>query len=520
MATKFDHAEIAATSLGLTRRQFMQRLGGLCALGLLDPMIVAQAADPDIKRLSWLANRTAAGEGSWPIAKIEGEIPKELAGTLYRVGPGQKETFGVPLKHFFDGDAYVKAYSFRDGRASLRGQFVATPERGEEIAAGKMLYAEFGTLPAPLEPGQRRRGMKNQPNVNIISWDGRLLGLSEGGHPSAISPNDLSFLGYWDFYGTLPRNVPFTAHPKFDAETGVGYAFGIEQGMAARLMVYRMEKDGRLTQLYAYPLKTYLMIHDMVLAGDYLVFVIPPVKMNIMDMLSGKSSLADALHYFESEPLRLLVARRDGQGEPKMIEQPSALVFHHGNGFARDGKLVWESMLATTGGAMNDIANWRAEKFTQATPPIMTRLEIDPEAGTVVSRKDLETNQEFPRFDMRRASRPARYLYTMHGEIPGDPFAFTRLLKHDLEKGASEIKEGPAGCALGETVFAPREGGKAEDDGWLFQEGYDAARDETYMEIKDAATLEFAARIWTGRHLPLGFHGNFVPGAFVEPASA
>jgi hypothetical protein len=33
------------------------------------------------------------------------------------------------------------------------------------------------------------------------------------------------------------------------------------------------------------------------------------------------------------------------------------------------------------------------------------------------------------------------------------------------------------------------------------------------MEIRDAQTLDFAARIWAnGQHFPLGFHGNFYSG--------
>jgi all-trans-8'-apo-beta-carotenal 15,15'-oxygenase len=71
---------------------------------------------------------------------------------------------------------------------------------------------------------------KNQPSVNVIRWDGsKLLGLSEGGHPTAIDPTDLSYQGDWDFYGTLPKDLSFTAHPKFDPVKGAGYTYGIKK---------------------------------------------------------------------------------------------------------------------------------------------------------------------------------------------------------------------------------------------------------------------------------------------------
>ena len=101
-----------------------------------------------------------------------------------------------------------------------QSRFIATPERVQETAAGKMLYNEFGTA-APSKDGPGPGG-KNQPSINVISWDGRLLGLSEGGHPSAVDPDTLAFQGHWDFHGTLPKDVSFTAHPKFDPVTGIG----------------------------------------------------------------------------------------------------------------------------------------------------------------------------------------------------------------------------------------------------------------------------------------------------------
>jgi hypothetical protein len=40
-----------------------------------------------------------------------------------------------------------------------------------------------------------------------------------------------------------------------------------------------------------------------------------------------------------------------------------------------------------------------------------------------------------------------------------------------------------------------------------------------YLEIRDAAGLDFIARVWTGQPFPLGFHGNFSSGSFVSPGN-
>ncbi|HYE72206.1 MAG TPA: carotenoid oxygenase family protein, partial [Blastocatellia bacterium] len=322
-----------SSQLGLTRRQFAQMLGMAGALGLVESQTLARVLVEDRRRLSYLANRTAGSEGAWELKKIEGKLPKALNGTLIRTAPGQKEVFGVQLKHLFDGDAYLSRFDIREGRVSLMAKFLDTPQRLEEISAKRMLYSEAGTLAPPLPEGYKlKHGGKNQPSVNIIRWDGRYLGLSEGGHPIAIDPKTLSYQGEWDFYGTLPPDVTFTAHPKFDPQTGEGYTYGVRRGMGLALTVFRMQRDGRLKQLYSLPQQYYLMIHDMMLSRDHIIFVIPPVYVEFQRMMRGeKGAPFDFVKYSDQIPTRLIILRKDGAGKPIMIDQPPGMVFHHGN---------------------------------------------------------------------------------------------------------------------------------------------------------------------------------------------
>jgi len=58
------------------------------------------------KSIRRVAARTASGEGLWTNLRIEGKLPKGLNGTLFRTSPGKSESYGVNLRHLFDGDAY------------------------------------------------------------------------------------------------------------------------------------------------------------------------------------------------------------------------------------------------------------------------------------------------------------------------------------------------------------------------------------------------------------------------------
>jgi all-trans-8'-apo-beta-carotenal 15,15'-oxygenase len=501
---------IEAAGRGMTRRRFGQLLGAAGALGLVDRHVLARAFSEGKRSLASLVNRTASGEGAWALTEVEGTVPRDLVGTLFRVCPGQRENHGVVYRHLFDGDAFVAAYRFRDGKVSMRARFVETSQRLQELKVGRMLYGEFGTPAPPAPPGVVLGTRKNQPSVNVIHWDGHLLGLSEGGHPTGLDPADLSYQGLWDFRGTLPPNVSFTAHPKFDPATGVGYGWGVSQGASPSLEVFRMERDGTLTRLHRVPLGGFYMIHDMLLAERHLVFVIPPVKIDLGALFAGAATVADALRYAASEPTRFVVLRRDGTGEPVVVEQPANMVFHHGNAFERDGKLVIDSILSPDGSVLRALATWADDRASEPPPQRLTRLVLDLAGRRVESRAEMDQSVEFPRFDTRRSGAEARYLYTI-GSGRGAEYRFVdrALVRHDLRAGRSDRVEAASGRAIGEAVFVPHPGRQEEDRGWLLLQGYDAHRDRNFLEVRDAGTMQLEARAWTPIHFPLGFHGNF-----------
>lgn len=498
-------------NLGMRRRDFAKLIGAAAIFGLVESrgalgQILAGKKEQSLFRL---ANETARAEGEWQLTKIEGKVPRDLNGKLLRVCPGQKENFGVSMKHLFDGDAFLSRFDFREGRVSLKTKYVETPQRAEEQQMRQMLYNEFGTKKPPLPENYKTRHKgKNQPSVNVIRWDNRLLGLSEGGHPSAINAETLSYEGEWDFYGTLPKDVSFTAHPKFDAATGEGYTYGIKKGRGLTLTVFRMEKNGSLAEIGAFAQPELFMIHDVALSANHLVFVIPPVKFDLPTLMSGKATPADALRYGEKQPTRILIARKDGSGAPIQIEQPAAMVFHHGNAFEKDGKLIFDSLLTPDDSILRTLHSISADKIPATTPNRLTRFTVDLASGKLESRRELGSNHEFPRFDDRLIGKNARFLYTAAAETNGF-LESAAIMRHDLQTGGNKKVSAGKNRIFGEPVFVPRNGKTGETEGWILALGYDAPRHETFLEIRDAATMDFAARVWTRNYIPLGFHGNF-----------
>src|SRR5207248_5446724 len=108
--------------------------------------------------------------------EVEGALPAELEGTLYRIGPARHDVYGERYRHWFDGDGMVHALRLSGGKAEYRNRFVATDKKREEDAAQRRLYPGFGTPPAGGPLARMRHVLpKSAANTNIVFHAGKLL---------------------------------------------------------------------------------------------------------------------------------------------------------------------------------------------------------------------------------------------------------------------------------------------------------------------------------------------------------
>lgn len=123
-------------------------------------------------REGWIKGfETARTETSYEIQDIvEGSIPQDLTGTLFRNGHAKFDVEGLEIAHPFDGDGMISAVTFKDGRAFFRNRFVETEGYKKEKASKKIEYrGTFGTQ----KPGGWIRNIfdtrrKNVANTNVI----------------------------------------------------------------------------------------------------------------------------------------------------------------------------------------------------------------------------------------------------------------------------------------------------------------------------------------------------------------
>ncbi len=493
--------------MNFSRRDFSKLLLGAGALGLVDLDVFGQVLGDSKRAMRYLATQNASGEGVWTNLKVDGKIPKDLSGTLFRTAPGQSSNHGVKLRHLFDGDAYVSGWQFRNGKASLQGRYVPTPGRLKEKKAGKMLFNEYGTnAPGP------RQGGKNQPSVNIIEWQGKLLGLSEGSLPTIIDPKTFDFEGYENFGGVVPDYLTFTAHPRFDPVSGDMFAWGFEKRPPGTMHIIKANrKTGEAETLYKMPQRGFNMVHDAMLTENYFVVLILPTAYDLSMIMSGKP-MGDAIKFAEKQPSMLYAFPRDTKGgtaKPIEIELPPYIIFHYGNAYEKKPNLItFETIASTDKQLLEVLRSWREDTLPEFERPRLKQITVDLAKKTVVSSNDIAENVEFPRYDMRLTGSKARYLYVADKLYDKD----ASIIRVDLEKQTMQKAAMGKTRTVAEPVFVPRTSEINEDRGWVLAQGYDADKNENFLEIRDAQTLDFAARIWAaGQHFPLGFHGNFYP---------
>jgi carotenoid cleavage dioxygenase-like enzyme len=205
-----------------------------------------------------------------PLPLLSGAIPANFRGTLYRNGPARLERGGRRVGHWFDGDGAVLAVHFTDTGVQATYRYVKTQEYLQEEQAGKLLFGGYGRVPPGSLWDRFTKPLKNAANTSVLPLSDRVLALWEGEHPHALDLQTLETQGK-DNLGGLASNLPYSAHPKIDPQTGEIFNFGVSLGSSVTLNIYRSDKTGQIQQQGHIPLKGIPLIHDFVLAGQYLV---------------------------------------------------------------------------------------------------------------------------------------------------------------------------------------------------------------------------------------------------------
>jgi len=458
--------------------------------------------------------RPTQRQDCYRITDVEGEIPRELHGTLYRNGPSQRifPKQGYEALHLFDGDALVHAFRFDDGRLDYKGRFVESPSYLQEQAAGRVCMNLVGVVAD--DPAERMY-LRQQHNTNIVYHGGKLMALVENAYPFEIHARDLGPIGANDFQGKM-LGMSTTAHPKIDGRTGQMLIHGY-QPFAPLVQLYVIEPDGRCSLAETVDAPFSSMMHDFAITEHHAVLPVCPITIDGTALMEGRG-FAEAVKWEPDKGLHFGIRPRAAGGQVQWFTSPEVgYIFHPGNAYEDDGKIFMDACMYPDGDALlKALKLWRSGNHVGGFAAHPYLFEFHLGSGRCSATKLDDRGAEFPRIDDRRVGYKNRYGYASLNVSPKRDASrvWSSLIKYDRTGGASALHDLGPWQWPGEPVFVPRSAEAAEDDGFLLTVVYDGTSDGSYVAVLDARNFGAPplARARLAHRIPLGFHGNFAAG--------
>jgi len=317
---------------------------------------ITQAEYEKIKSEGGLVVDPFTGEAEYEVEDIDGDLPDDLVGVLYRNGAGKFGINGERVAHILDADGLVLRFEFRppeettSSRVKFTSRFVETEGFCEERESKEFTKrGTFGTAPRGLtslfgEP--LRNGLNNDPegkppllsrmaanalqvdikntaNTHVIAFGGKVLALWEAGMPYSLDPVSLETVGVdslglpidiqpgkfaVNYIPGLPEEMQpeilggkaHTAHPKICPRTGhlVGWTWA-SNPMDGSMEITFTEYDSDGFRIVASDTHTLdgvaLAPHDCVLTEHYIFLKVNALELDQLAFLSGAMGPAECL---------------------------------------------------------------------------------------------------------------------------------------------------------------------------------------------------------------------------------
>lgn len=255
------------------------------------------------------------------------------------------------------------------------------------------------------------------------------------------------------------------------------------------------------------------MIHDFVLAGDYLIFCVPPLRMNPFPLLLNLKSYSDSLAWKPEEGTEILVFDRHNlELVSRNIAEPW-YQWHFGNGYSDgDGNLVFDLVRYsdfTTNQYLKEIASGKTKTEAKGT---LWQMRLNPNTGKFLESSQLcDRGSEFPIVAPSQVGQNSRYTYlSIHRpDAVINQELFGVIARYDNQTHTlTEANLGTNRYPM-EPIFAPDPSNP--DNGYVITVVFDGDREcsEVWVFDSDRLEQEPVCRLALPSIVPMGFHGTW-----------
>lgn len=441
--------------------------------------------------------------------KLEGALPNDLKGVFYRNGPGKHERGDIRYQHLFEGDGMVQRFEIGNGEIHHFGRFLETKKYVEEEHAGEFLYAgpetKFKEKKASLNSDT-----VNVANINTLPVGNDLWALWEAGSASKIDPDTLDYeglvnLGEGTKYGNSLKGLPFSAHPKVDP-TGDIWNFGLNH--TGHVVLYHLSAKGVLQKVKlvdtGYQGK---MLHDFLTTEKHLLLILPSLNTQ-GNRTNRRKGFFSHITFDKSLPLRVMVISKSDFSTVREYELPPGFVFHFGNAWEdKSGVIRFDASLYPNIDVLHDMSNMMVGNLEHGhTNSKLALYELHPNGKTKHFVSDVYS--EFPKVLAHQQTQRNQKLYhisTIENKIWNDA-----VCSYDLETGKQDMFCFGADYHVEEHIPIKPKNSK---NIYMIGTSLHVPTKRTCLNIFNAEAISKGpiTRAWLPHHLPLGFHGCFVP---------
>lgn len=460
-------------------------------------------------------NRPSRIEADVTNLEIEGELPRNLSGILYRCGPDPSFPPMLGDDIYINGDGMVSMYVLSKGHADMRTRYVRTDKFKAEHAAGRPL---FGAYRNPYTDDPSVQGLdRTTANTSMIWHANKLFSVKEDGLAHRLDPITLRTLGKHDFGGRL-RSRTMTAHPKIDPVTGEWVFFGYSAGgeMTSDIALCTASASGRLTKEEWFLPPYASSIHDWAVTQEHLVVPTMPVTTDLDRVMAGGPRWV----WDPRQTSHVGVVRRDGSARDIVyFEGPALWSFHTLNAFT-EGNRVHVDLGVSEVAPFPHIDGDPIDRAKLQFYLTRWTLDLDRPGSEFEQRRLIDDIAiDMPEIDQRRQTRAYR-----HGFMAGRDWTkpvnpeiakgvwFNTLLHLDHQTGETARWYVGDDANLQEPVFVERGPDAPEGDGYL------VAVVNRINEARSEVVVVDTARVEDGPvatvHVPMQmrptFHGLWV----------
>jgi carotenoid cleavage dioxygenase len=418
--------------------------------------------------------------------RVEGALPPELSGMYVRQSANPVTgTSG----HWFMGEGMVHGVRVENGKALwYKNRYVQTPylENPEPTRISDQGVIDYKVSKA---------------NTSILKHNGQILALEEGSFPYVLT-DDLDTVGPTDFDGGL--TCAFAAHTKACPVTGELISIGYGQ-LPPYLTYVRVTPDGKVAQSTEVDIPAPVMMHDMAMSENHVLFLDLPIRFSLEDALEGNMPFA----WSDEHDARIgVMPRNGGNGDVKWFSIEPCFMFHTLNAYDEGDSVVLDTCRST--------AIWRkAGEMAGDSELSFYRYTCNMKTGAVKEEQLFDRRLEFPRVADERMGQKQRcgFCLDLGDSADMEQPDFRGNLKINFETGETQLHETGPGRNSTEAVFVPAEGADPDsDEGYVMSYVHDENTGKTDFVVLDATdmTKEPIAKVTLPQRVPYGFHGNFI----------